>query len=336
MSVECQELRHILNADYECVVGSPFRHFFCPILYRDEDTQLCRAHVINKAFRDSDRSWTIQRADVDAYYGSLFERDFLAIEKKDSPMLKKALADKVLASQFKPKIVLDGEVQDHYYVGRNFVPENFSVLDLDLPGKSVSLVLKLSPEELLEKIDGKWEIHIDKDVRLPALVSLLKSAHLTLFHLLGYRYALSAGGYFLGKTVLGDFFLNTHRMERACALEEAVSHFKPLASLVRPIISPSLDFKGTLTDRLLYFCMNGERPWACLVLIRIANQMHAVTVPILQEEESAARFYRFLHLPFSCIEVRTGRISSHAIEISPTSHSIEWPESLFDAELPTT
>ena len=188
----------------------------------------------------------------------------------------------------------------------------------------------------MENIDGKWEILIDKDVRLPALVSLLKTAHLTLFHLLGYRYALSAGGYFLGKTVLGEFFLKTQRMKRVRALKAAEKHFKPLAGLVRPIISPSPDFKGTLTDRLLYFCMSGDRPWACQVLIRIASQMHVVIVPILEKEESAIRFHRFLESPFRCIELRTGRISSHAIEVSPKSHTVEWPESKFDAELPTT
>ena len=72
-----------LNVDYTGVSGSPFYHFFCPILYRDEDTKLCRAHVINAAFRDSDRSCTVQRADVDAFYGSLFEAEFLAIQEKD-------------------------------------------------------------------------------------------------------------------------------------------------------------------------------------------------------------------------------------------------------------
>ena len=123
--------------------------FFCPILYRDEDTELCRAHVINRSFRDSDRSWTIQRADVDAYYGSLFERDFLAIEMKDSPIAEEALADKMLASQFKPKIVLDGKVLKHYSGAQKSVPKQFSSLDFDFHGRTVPLVLKLSPEKLL-------------------------------------------------------------------------------------------------------------------------------------------------------------------------------------------
>ena len=73
-----------LRFDFESVTGNAFQHtFFCPIVFKDERAQLCRAHVINRKFRNSDPSWTIQRADVDAWVGTLFEDDFLALEYKD-------------------------------------------------------------------------------------------------------------------------------------------------------------------------------------------------------------------------------------------------------------
>ena len=73
-----------LRVDLESVTGNPFQHFFfCPILFKDERPQLCRAHVIYRGFRNSDPSWTIQRADVDAWFGTLFEDDFLVPEYKD-------------------------------------------------------------------------------------------------------------------------------------------------------------------------------------------------------------------------------------------------------------
>ena len=71
-----------LKEDYNAVAGGPWNHFVCPILHVDEDVPLIRAHVINKAFSNSDRSWTVQRKDVDNFFGSCFEADFLAIEKK--------------------------------------------------------------------------------------------------------------------------------------------------------------------------------------------------------------------------------------------------------------
>ena len=72
-----------LRVDFESVTGNPFQHFFCPILFKDERAQLCRAHVINRRFRNSYPARTNQRADVDAWFGTLFENDFLALEYKD-------------------------------------------------------------------------------------------------------------------------------------------------------------------------------------------------------------------------------------------------------------
>ena len=57
--------------EHEAVEGRPFAHFLCPILFADEDVDLCQAHVVNEAFRGADRAWTVQRADVDSFYGSI-------------------------------------------------------------------------------------------------------------------------------------------------------------------------------------------------------------------------------------------------------------------------
>ena len=76
--------RHLarLKEDYNAVAGGPWNHFVCPILLVDQDVPLVRAHVINKAFPNSDRSRTVQRKDIDSFFGSRFEADFLAIDKK--------------------------------------------------------------------------------------------------------------------------------------------------------------------------------------------------------------------------------------------------------------
>lgn len=67
MSTQVENRLKFLSADNESVTGRSFKHFFYPILYRDEDTELCRAHVINRAFKESNHSWTVQRADVDSW-----------------------------------------------------------------------------------------------------------------------------------------------------------------------------------------------------------------------------------------------------------------------------
>ena len=108
----------------------------------------------------------------------------------------------------------------------------------------------------------EFRLLLTKMCGFAALASCLKSAHLTLFHLLGYRYALSYGGYVLGKEILCDFVLKTRKMKRRRALEEAKVHFGKYQSLVRPVVSLSFDSKGTLTDGILFVCETGGKPWA--------------------------------------------------------------------------
>ena len=36
-----------LRSDYQTVTGFPFEKFYCPILFRDENVELCRAHLVN-------------------------------------------------------------------------------------------------------------------------------------------------------------------------------------------------------------------------------------------------------------------------------------------------
>ena len=69
----------MLRADFEEVTGSPFKHFFCPILYQDDPVELCRAHIVNRAFEGAPRAWTVQRKDVDNHFGSRFESGFTTL-----------------------------------------------------------------------------------------------------------------------------------------------------------------------------------------------------------------------------------------------------------------
>ena len=325
-----------LRADYESVSNRPWRFFFCPILHRDEETELCAGHVINQAQEDADRSWTVQRKDVDNYYGTLFEGDFLALEQKVDLQVDEILTDRKLSRQFNPKIVIDGQSVDHYRP-RGVVPEQHSELYIDTPDGLVRLALKISPDEMENVPGGRTQVIVDKDLRLAALASCLKAAHLTLFHLLGYRYALSYGGYFLGKVILGDFFLKTRGMERHSALEEAKVHFKKYQSLVRPVIEMSFDSEGTLADNMVLLCISESKFWGFNVLIRTGTQSHGVLVPILEDEESAARFHRFLESPFPRLAVKLARWDSdgETWELSPHTQVIEWPQASLDAPMPT-
>jgi hypothetical protein len=51
-----------------------------------------------------------------------------------------------------------------------------------------------------------WNIETKKDLRIPTFVSLIKAAHLSMFSLFGYRYALTYAGRFIGEDILGKFY----------------------------------------------------------------------------------------------------------------------------------
>ena len=315
-----------LKEDYNTVAGGPWNHFVCPMLHVDEDVPLIRAHVINKAFPNSDRSWTVQREDVDSFFGSRFEADFLAIDKKVGRSPIELLADKDLRRLFKPTTLLNGrEVESYPYQTSVAVPEQFLETTLSAEGHSVREVLKTTPSQRGSAQDGIAEIEVDKDVRIHALVSLLKSAHLTLFHLMGYKYALSQGGRFLGRVLLGDLFLKTRQLNRVDTLEMAIQHFGPFHNLVQVIVPGTSPFKGTVTDRLANAVVDGGRVWALQVFVRTGQHMYLVVVPVLDHPDSLTRFRQFLSAEESTLECRSIRLDRTLIEMSGSSIEMTWP-----------
>ena len=326
MDIAVEEHLAKLKEDYSTVSGCTWNYFVCPILQVDEDVPLIRAHVINKAFPNSDRSWTIQRKDVDNFFGSRFEADFLAIDKKVGRSPIELLADKDLRRLFKPTALLDGkEVESYAYQPSVAVPEQFLKVTLSAEGRSAREVLKATSGQRRAARDGRVEIEVDKDVRIHALVSLLKAAHLTLFHLMGYKYALSLGGRLLGKDLLGDLFLKTRQLNPVDTVEMAVQHFRPFHNMVQVVLPGTTPFQGTVTDRLANAIMDGSRIWALQVFVRTGEHMYLVMVPILDHPDSLERFRRFLSADESALECRSIRLKRSQIEMAGSSFEMTWP-----------
>jgi len=330
MNSKAKKKLEVLRADYCSIVGRQFNHFYCPILFRDVATSLCRAHIINSGFRNSDRTWTIQREDVDNFFGAFVESDFLAIQERGKHDLRDILTDKDLSRLLRPRVVLDGETVE-YFIPRGPVPPDFSPVSVERSnGDQVKLALKLTTEETLDALQGSWQIGVEKDIRVSALASLLKAAHLTWFELLGYRYALSAGGYFLGNEVLGKFFLANKGRSKQEILVDARSHFRQFAQMARPILSAPAGITGTITDRQLFLCTGTPKPWALLTFVRTEAMLHGVLVPIYEEPEGAARFVSHLTHPSPRIEMKLANLAEDRWVVSPTSIFFEWPDARFE------
>lgn len=326
MDKEILQRLETLQNDFESIAGARFRHFYCPMLYCDENAALCKAHIINSALPESARNWTVQRKDVDNFYGNVFESDFMAIKYKDGRTVADAFVDKDLSRVLKPRILADGEPVE-YYRSSTHGPEHHTKVMFEHQDKSAELWLRISPGEILTKQDVRWEIEVEKDIRIPAFVSLIKAAHLTLFHLLGYRYALSAGGHFIGFELLGKFFLSYHGFPKRECHQKALAHFAEWQHLVRPIESVAFPVEGTLSDKQMLICRNLQgRYWAFVVIVRIMKTLHAVMLPTFIAPEDIAFYLDFMKSSIETIDVCWGQFKGDHWEISKATHRLRWPK----------
>lgn len=282
-----------LNSNYKTVTGCHFSHFFCPILFRDEDVNLCEGHIINRAFPNSSRSWIIQRQDVDSFFGSRFEAEFISILYKQNGFSSQLFTNKKLHRRYKPEILHDDKPID-YFITKHPIPNQSTILNVDGNG-SKKTVIKMPPHEVSSLDKDKWETKVEIDVRIQALATLIKSAHLTLFELLGYRYALSNGGNFVGKEILGNFYEKHKNEIKQDILIPAKQHFFKFENLVRPVASNALNFQGTITDRKISLCcLEDGKPWAFIIYVKTDSLLHAVMIPILDNEIARKKFNRVL------------------------------------------
>ena len=333
MSGELEHRLAALKKDHAEVTGTGFETFYCPMLFSDEAVPLCKWHVIPTAFHDASRKWTVQRKDVDEFFGAHFESDFVLLQEKGQHSPVEILSDPRLAKKLRAKMTRDGERVEHF-TPTGPSPNHFSPVLVEDGSKQVKLVLKLSPSDAMASLDSKWSVEVSKDLRLAALVSSLKAAHLTLFSMLGYRYALSAGGHFLGHTVLGQFFEACSSLGRAEVLDQALAHFREFVPMVRPMEKAPEGLQGTVADQRMYLCGPKGQPWGMMVLLRTGVHMQAVLVPVFESPDSVADFLNFLgSTEARFIEMRLVQYKGKQFEASPKSRSVWWPEPRFHEPL---
>lgn len=313
------------------VTGAPYRHFLCPILLVDDGVPLCKAHLVNQAFNDVPPTWTVQRQDVDNFFGSIVEADFTALQEARSGVQLDQLTDPRKRRRLRTAILLDGEPVEHF-LPSGVIPERFTVVGIEAGTDRTPLALKMSEPELAASVHRNWQIELNFDIRYPALASLIKAAFLTQFSFFGYRYALSPAGRFVGAGLLAPFFLACRSMKRAEALKRLPEFFGHVHRMVRPALSELPGYKGTPVDARMFLCWDDcPSPWASILFIPGAG-MHSVMMPLQADNNSLERYQAFLARDDDAtIVVREAvfkrqRANRHW-EVSPTTFSIKWPKS---------
>ena len=282
-----------LRADFERVTGSPFKHFFCPILYRDEPVELCRGHVVNRAFEGAPRAWTVQRKDVDNQFGSRFESAFTALSQFDQVLAEGGLGESELPPSFKTRVLV-GDEEIPYFDAKSWPGSAFT--GMNMVDSKRTVYLKKTPEEISRLLDEHWCIETTADLSVPAGVTLIKSAHLTLFALLGYQYALTCGARLVGGDVLGRIFRETIACRVGEAEERARAILGEWRHMVRPLLRGAPLARGTIEDRSLLVAWTGSGyPWAAIVSVPLGGgESFAVMLPCSSRPDDMVTFLDFM------------------------------------------
>jgi hypothetical protein len=334
--------RHLphLQKGYTAVSGSPFKHFYCPILQADEETELCMGHIVNESIPNSCRKCVVQRKDVDGFYGSVVEADFATLIQAMGKGLLESVFDPVLSKKVRSKFMLNGkECRYHTYVGDEPAPTQSAVLLDNGEGGERRIVLHMPPDAVTAAQDQDWQLVVEGDHRIPAIASLIKAAYLTLFRLLGYKYALSLAGRYVGLDILGKFFLDNRHKPPAEAKKAAQAYFAQFAPMVRPIEgysgTPPL---GTIEDRQVKACFSSSsrEAFGIVVCVRTDRALNAVMMPAFTRADSVAAYFEFLKNDRETIYLEHCQYDAEKDGWAGTGEPVEmrWPKDKESFEIP--
>ena len=320
-----------LREDFASIEEKPFNYFFCPILHEDAEVPLCMGHVINEAFSNSFRGSVVQRQDVDSFFGAIVEADFTNTVRAKSAPAGVALLDPEMSKKLQQKIIVNEEEWKTYTYRGSSTPQHSKVLFHLGDGAVLRRVVKKSPAEIDALESRTFEMTIGKDCRVAALVSLVKAAHLTLFKLLGYAYALSAPGIEIGRDTLGKFY-RLHKGKSAAEVKEvAKAFFQPYANMMRSIVGFSGEPPtGTVEDGQARVCFSPSgKMFGLIVCVRTDRRYHAVLMPGFSEPEGAAAYFDFLRNDCQSLHVGNCQIDAgmQRMLVSEQAKVIQWPKS---------
>jgi hypothetical protein len=325
-----------LSIDFATETGEPFNHFYCPLLLRDEVTELTEAHIINNAFPKSARKCTVQRSDIDGFYGSKFEADFIDAVRIHDMSASQILSDKSLCKKFSPKLFLNGTAAvDYFYgLGERLPPGSMPAKAISDDHVSVPFVLRMSSDQAYHAQTGNWEMEISGDMRIAMVVSVLKSAYLTLFDMLGYRYARSPAGIHIGHDLLGTFFLANRNKAKAQITGLACPFFRECGPMIRPLIYHSFDCQGTVKDGLCLVCRGTSGSWwAIIVFVKTGNVISCALLPTYHNASEVETFQDFInsdredmHASFAQLNGGVWTVHKDAIPLKWTKSGLLYPE----------
>lgn len=293
-----------LRADFTAVTGRSFQHFYCPILRNDEPGELCEGHIIPEAFGTCS-TWVPQRKDIDGFYGSVAEADFIGFieDRSKTPVDIWQVRDS--KGRHSPLLKHNEKNVDHYFPkDGHSIPPGYSPMRVVSEGKTLcDIVIKERTEEA-QKLSGKdFKIVIEHDYRPSIIASVLKAAHLTMFHMLGYKHVFSPAGTYVASTL--EQFYTVHKGTKGKKRRQAfAAHFRQYRRMIsRMVLIDRAVLSGTILDNQILACIGAtEGVFAFGVVIPVGNDAFCVFLP--PEGDTIDRYFSFLNEPPESILVK--------------------------------
>ncbi len=315
------------------ITGKQFKHFFCPFLHLDEKVELCRGHIIPESYSNSPNTRVIQRADIDNFYGAFAEAELGKFFKVKDKELSKVLFDPELSKILKPEISIDGD-QISYYRFNGEICNDHTRVVINNPKDNcfADLVFKTEPDNFHRVANVRIIVSVEKDFRIAAIVTILRSAYLTMFYLLEYNWALSSAGIEIGYSLLGKFFRENKSKNKVHIQNSMKQLFLPFKHTVRPIATFGDQYTplGTLCDNVTGLCYGiSDRPFAHLVYVYIVDRCYAALLPLANNPDSAATYWEFLNSENEKLIIRHTQFDSinKCWRINPEPIIALWPKS---------
>ena len=274
--------RQDFNVEYTELTATPVKKFVCPMTLRDDlNATLCDGHILNAAIQTAARKTVVQWEDIDNYYGGTIEPELIAY--LNTPV---AAAEQLMRKGKDLTVTFpSGEQVAAFITDKAGARARFPRVNLINPsGETIA-----SPYLRTDRLDPcqqkglkvEWLMGFTDSALLG---SMLKSAYLALWKLLGYRYVFMAAGDCL-RQPLAKFF--TDRATKAQSLKY-FSKFKGAVNVFLNEIPE--DHCDTVRDGLLWFHFRKDGPetqrmFALSCLFRINQRMISVMVPYCTNSE---------------------------------------------------
>lgn len=277
------------KASYKRYSGVHCNPFFCPISLEEHNSEVIDGHIIPDSWNISNIT-TPQVKDVDSFFGYAFQCNTTHLQRTSKILDDDDPANLIhnlhlISKHHKTKIWLGSDSTEIYKTTEKrlqSIPGNHSVFKIN----NQYYAIKASPNTFQDK-ESEYNITIDTLANEidSYFVTLLHSAHLTMFYFLGYKYVFSESGIWVA-TKLKSIY--EHRLNRAYLLQ----HTRTLVKECVKIFSGfgPLQFMGlnsTLMSCTAFACYKKSRtPFGLMLIIEDGTQKNGIVIPWLYESRN--------------------------------------------------